>query len=131
MSNKFKAAGAVLYSKKTKRYLLVRRSDSVSMPFTWATVGGEIDPGETPEEAVIRELEEEVGYFGRVRLEEVTKFEGGYIYYNFVGYIDEEFEPRLNWENDDFGWYTREQILAGTPKPLHPELHKIRYLVFE
>jgi 8-oxo-dGTP diphosphatase len=31
---------------------------------TWLPVGGEIEPGETPLEAAVRELEEETGLFG-------------------------------------------------------------------
>lgn len=130
MKEKFKAAGVVIQSTKTQRYLLVRRSDEVRAPHTWASVGGQIDPGESPEETVIREVKEELGYSGKIQLKECVKYDEGYIYFNFLGYVADEFSPRLNWENDKWGWFTAEQILKDFPTPLHPELYKIRKHMF-
>lgn len=130
MTKKFQAAGVVIKSGMTGRFLLVRRSDEVKAPHTWASVGGEIDSGETPHQAVIREVEEELSYFGKISLKQCVKFDEGYVYFNFVGYVHNEFEPKLNWENDKWGWFTAEQILNGFPQPLHPELHKIREEIF-
>ena len=64
----FYGAGALVYAKDTKRYLLSYRSIHLKEPHTWATWGGRIEKGETPEQAVRRELEEEAGYTGPCKL---------------------------------------------------------------
>lgn len=43
------------------RVLLAERPEGKSMAGLWEFPGGKIDPGETPEAALIRELDEELG----------------------------------------------------------------------
>ena len=43
------------------RVLLAQRPEGKSLAGMWEFPGGKIDPGETPEEALIRELDEELG----------------------------------------------------------------------
>lgn len=43
------------------RYLMVQRSQSVTLPGTWCFPGGHIEPYETSRRAIVRELEEELG----------------------------------------------------------------------
>ena len=46
------------------RYLMQLRDDkpSIHMPAHWALFGGSLDPGETPAAAILREVEEELGF---------------------------------------------------------------------
>ncbi len=50
-------AAAALVEDDSGRLLLVRRSDT----HQWAAVGGAVDPGESPEQAAVREAAEETG----------------------------------------------------------------------
>jgi 8-oxo-dGTP pyrophosphatase MutT (NUDIX family) len=106
------AAGVVPYSESTKTFLVGLRSADVDSSNTGAGFGGGVDSGEDLEEAVMRELEEEIGYYGSMRLikgyvYQEPKFE----YHNFIGLVSDEFEPHLNWENDDYQWLTYRELL--------------------
>lgn len=46
--------------------LAARRSAAMSLPLKWEFPGGKIDPGETPEECLKRELMEEMGICIRI-----------------------------------------------------------------
>ncbi len=52
----------VLCKTNTKKILLAKCFIYPWNTLTWTAVGGVIDPGETPEQAAIRETEEETGY---------------------------------------------------------------------
>ncbi len=53
----------ILENKKGEILLQLRDNKStIPYPDCWATFGGQIEKGETPEEAVIRETEEEINY---------------------------------------------------------------------
>jgi 8-oxo-dGTP pyrophosphatase MutT (NUDIX family) len=118
----FIGAGVIPYCETTGRYLFVRRSKGVKEPGTWAGIGGRVDEGESPELGAIREMQEEVQFDGRIDLELIYTFIArGFKYYNYIGRVDEEFIPTLNWENDNFKW-----IKPGEwPAPLHPGLLKV------
>ena len=113
-----RGAGCLFYAKNTKRYLIAHRSDEVEQPGTWGTWGGAIDSGESPEVAVRREAREEAGYKGKVELVPlwVFKHKSGFQYHNFLAVVEDEFEPKLNWESQGYEW-----VKGGAwPSPLHP-----------
>lgn len=91
------------------------RSPYVDDPFTWSCPAGRIEWNEEPEEAAVRELEEEAGYRGSIEL--VGKVEDPRLpFHHFVGIVPRQFRPRLNWENTDADWFALDDL----PEPLHP-----------
>lgn len=112
-----RAAGCVLYAEDTGRWGLQQRSDSVSDPGIWSTWGGGRKPGETLEQCVRRELAEEGGYVGPLKLEPLHST-GQYA--TFIGRVPHEFEPSLNGESKSWCW-----VNAGDwPQPIHDQLAK-------
>lgn len=101
-------AGAIILNKKTKKFLLPYRSLLVKEPLTWGVWGGAIE-NNSPEETVKREILEETGFGGKLELIPLYVFSdpkgGEFKYYNYLAIVDEEFEPKLNWETKDFGWF--------------------------
>ena len=46
--------------------LCAKRGQRMSLPGKWEFPGGKVEPGETPEECLLRELEEELGIGARI-----------------------------------------------------------------
>ena len=114
-----RGAGAIVMAKTTGKLLLPYRSLYVLQPHTWGVWGGAIDPKEKPEDAVKREMKEEVGYRGLdIDLIPLYVFEDektGFRYHNFLAVVPDEFTPDLNWETDNFKWVE----FGDWPTPLH------------
>jgi len=110
-----KAAGALIFSKATKRFLLNLRSKYVNEAGTLGLYGGKIDSNEEMEDAVRREFKEESAYDGSIELIPVFVFksEGGtFEYHNFIGLIDNEFIPELDWESSGYKWVSYDELLS-------------------
>lgn len=109
------AAGIVVIASDTERVLLGLRSAYVNDPFTWAIPGGSVEPGESPYEASIRELKEEMGLQVTRPIHPIGVSEHGMRYYSFWGTVPFEADVVLNWEHDAAGWFD----LGALPTPLH------------
>ncbi|MCX7571742.1 8-oxo-dGTP diphosphatase MutT [Tumebacillus sp. DT12] len=57
---KIDVVGAVLRNEKNE-VLCALRSQTMSMPGLWEFPGGKIEPGETPQQSLCREIREELG----------------------------------------------------------------------
>lgn len=52
--------------RKDNKFMIFQRPESKTRAFQWEFVGGKVEPGETLEEALIRECREEIGITVRV-----------------------------------------------------------------
>ena len=126
-----KAAGVLVFCNTTKKFLIGLRSEEVEQPNTYGTFGGKFDPDDTTAEYVAkRELWEETmnykniphhmykeSFTYHVKLIPLYIFkDDGFEYHNFLGIIADEFEPYLNWENEDTEWVTFNELMKIKPK---------------
>ena len=109
-------AGSIVLARSTGKLLIPHRSNHVLEPNTWGVWGGAIDSDEDPKEAAKRELQEEAEYHGPIQMMPLAVFQkANFKYHNFLAIVDEEFEPKLNWETQGYVWTT----LDDMPEPLH------------
>ncbi|MGZ8939669.1 MAG: NUDIX hydrolase [Limisphaerales bacterium] len=113
-----KPAGAgILFLNSASEVLLALRDDKPTIPFPncWDIPGGHLDPGETPEQCVIREMQEEIGQ----RIHNPTFFRR----YDFPERSDYIFWSRADFhlpsikltEGQRLQWFTRVEI-EGMPE---------------
>ena len=121
-------ASGVLFVTPQRTMLLLQRSDRVLQPGTWGIPGGavpEIDGtlAMTPLDSALKEVEEEIGFvphfepIGNVVMRDP---DSDFRYTTFVALVDEQFKPKLNWEHDDWGWFTIDEAFHALS--LHPGL---------
>jgi 8-oxo-dGTP pyrophosphatase MutT (NUDIX family) len=104
-------------ARPTGRILLLRRSGLVRNPGQWACPGGRIDAGEDPLQAAFREFSEEAG--PPPPLHVIARLPARRRFHHFLALCEGEFEPRLNWESDGWGWFVPGQY----PYPMHRGMH--------
>lgn len=101
--DRIEAAGVMLVT-PDGRALVLRWADADESGL-WAFPGGHIEPGESAEEAAIRECEEETGFRPTGKLHEwMRSTNRGVDYTTFISRVDEPFDPALSDEHDAFEW---------------------------
>jgi len=95
---------------KDKKILLIKRSSKERVfPGCWASSGGKVDEGETPEQTAIRETKEEVGLeFEPKELIKTGPYTVGtneMILYRFYGNWSGDIKIQED-EADDWGWFS-------------------------
>lgn len=113
---KYGAAFCLIYASSTDRFLVEQRGINVNHPLTFGLFGGAIDAGETPKEAMCRELREETGLV-------VAKFDyrmklGKSPVHLYAKIVRQEFIPNLSWESASYRWVDD----ITSMKPLHKKV---------
>lgn len=95
------------------RILIAQRRADGRHPLKWEFPGGKVEPGETPEQAVVRELEEELAIRARVA-GEIMRYDYQYegrtpILLIFYRVVDFEGEPR-NLQFEEIRWERRDRL---------------------
>ncbi len=112
--NREPGAWMVIYCLGTGTFLLGKRGAWVHKAGTWNFFGGHINPGESPEQAVLRELREETGFtpcqqeihtLGAADISPLGYVNGLREFHYFLMLTKTELEPSLGLEHSAFGWF--------------------------
>lgn len=107
------SAAGICYRAGDSVLLVLRAATAGDFPHTWGFPGGGIEQGETPEQAAIRESQEEIAYAPAEPFV-VLDWENGFTTFGIN--VPAPFTPTLNDEHVGFVWAP----LAALPQPLHP-----------
>jgi 8-oxo-dGTP pyrophosphatase MutT (NUDIX family) len=104
---------AILY--QDEYFLLQLREDNpkIAYPGCWGVFGGHIEPGETPEMALERELLEEIDYMAPDMIKFDTYSESGIICHIFYGKLFLKIQDLTLKEGMDMALFTVEEIQKG------------------
>jgi mutator protein MutT len=124
-----KSAAKIILINKENKVLLQLRDREHSHAGCWALFGGHIDGPETPEEALVREIKEEINYsLTNYKLIEESYVEDFGKVYWFQGVIDAKLSDLNLNEGDDINYFTYDEVLK---LKLAPESRKRLIEYFE
>ncbi|WP_295067825.1 NUDIX domain-containing protein [Ruminococcus sp.] len=118
----------IIYNKKLNRFLLIKRCESDDTGAnTWENAGGNIESGETPEEAIKREVREETGItdirIGNIAYVAILNHELPDLLIVYLCETDEE-NVRLSFEHSSFVWADEQQCRSLLPSEIIGDFEK-------
>lgn len=121
MDSEIICSGALFYSLKSQRFLLLHRAQS-KQKNVWGLVGGTNGKDELPWPALEREIKEEIGILPiiikTIPLETFISTDEKFRFHTYLVFVSDEFLPKLNNEHDGYAWVS----FGKWPKPLHQGL---------
>lgn len=122
------AVKAIIYNRRLNKILLLQRcpKDEIGAG-TWEGPGGNIEEGETPEQAMVREIREETG------LQNVTINKVAYVSlvtgkhsFLIIAYLceTEEEEITLSEEHQDILWASKKECMELLPQMIIEDFEK-------
>jgi len=107
-----KNALAVIVNNDNKILLLKRSKETEWMPEKWSLVGGGIEKGEKPQQAVEREINEETGLEIKkfVKTFSIQRNPNSIEYVFACRYEGEPTDVELNEENTNYGWFDVDEM---------------------
>lgn len=116
------AAGVLIKCNKTDKIFLLLRSSGGVGGNTWNLLAGGINNGEEVLDGLKREVTEEISINpDKIDFKFVSKEfdeDRNLDFHYYEGYVTNEFKPKLDHENTDFGWFGKDEL----PSPLFPKL---------
>lgn len=116
------AAGVLVLCTETNKILLLLRSSEGTGGNTWNLVSGGIDEGESVLKGLKREVTEEMSINPDIIDYKFIHKEDGLHntleFHYYEGFTNSEFIPKLDHENTDYGWFSKEEL----PSPLFPNI---------
>ncbi len=98
--------------------LVIRRAPGVLLPGYWTPLSGRIEPGESQEAAVVREVFEEVGLrvTAQAKVWECPTDDGGFVLHWWTAHVEQAEQLNLDpTEVSDARWVTAEEFLQLSP----------------
>jgi 8-oxo-dGTP diphosphatase len=99
------------------RYLMQQRSPSVQHGGTWSIPGGAMDSHETPQQAALREAQEEGMSHSLTPLHTTVDDHGNWAYHTVHAQSPQQFQLAPNFETSASGWFTPQEMQSLN---LHP-----------
>jgi len=98
---------------KLNQVLVTQRGSSMSLPLKWEFPGGKIEPNESPEQCIIREIKEELDIKITVKKQlPASQFTYPSIAINLIPFVCEHNdEVIILKEHADFKWLNRNELL--------------------
>ena len=122
------AAGILIICRQSGKLFLLKRSNEGKHPLVWSLLSGEMDPGDKDAQTTLeREIGEEIQIPTNIITMRYVYTEKSKVlhFHYFIGFVDFEFEPTLDHENVDSGWFEHDDL----PTPLFPGLYdKIQHI---
>ena len=105
------------------KYLFVKRSSTIkSFPGLWDFPGGKLDPGETPPEALVREIKEETAFDvssgSKIKTATYKTSDWDLVFHYFKPEILGG-RLKLSFEHSEFSWMTKKDV---NQLELHPAI---------
>ena len=117
-----KELSKAILKKQDKILLLKRKPTSKNYRNSWDLPGGKLEPGETPDRALEREVEEETGYHVRPGNKTATrdhKDRDHHLRFHYYAPETPEGEPELSKDHTEAKWCTEEDLES---LELHPSV---------